>query len=236
VLGQLVGLRRPFIRFLFIASQVSPSLPPRHRLPFCGWLQVVVFSLVYLCSVLPTGDSHPTCNAPMMGAPSAATDNLRGFAPAVSEPRRSAKKMKTKLHLSLIAASLLFASCATAPKQLADSPPVALVQKTPAYPIELIKRDIIENAVVEVEFTVTTFGDVIGARVINDCRPEYARLAIPCVLSWKFKPQIKNGIPTSARMRTPVYFTAHEVKNEPNSEGSASAAARSGTPVEQARE
>ena len=120
--------------------------------------------------------------------------------------------MKSKLNLPLVAISLLFASCASTPKESVNSPPVAIIQKRPAYPVELIQRDIIERAVVEVEFTVTASGDVIDPRVMNICRPEYARLALPCVLTWKFKPQIRNGLPVNTRMRVPIHFSAQEVR------------------------
>lgn len=42
VLCQLVVPYRPSMRFLFIGSQVSPSLPSRGRSPFRAWLQIVV--------------------------------------------------------------------------------------------------------------------------------------------------------------------------------------------------
>ena len=42
VLCQLVVPYRPSMRFLFISSQVSPSLPSHGRSPFRSWLQIVV--------------------------------------------------------------------------------------------------------------------------------------------------------------------------------------------------
>jgi len=42
VLCQLVVPYRPSMRFLFISSQVSPSLPSHGRSPFRSWLQMVV--------------------------------------------------------------------------------------------------------------------------------------------------------------------------------------------------
>ena len=42
VLCQLVVPYRPSMRFLFIGSQVSPSLPSHGRSPFRSWLQMVV--------------------------------------------------------------------------------------------------------------------------------------------------------------------------------------------------
>ena len=42
VLCQLIVPYRPSMRFLFIGSQVSPSLPSHGRSPFRSWLQMVV--------------------------------------------------------------------------------------------------------------------------------------------------------------------------------------------------
>ena len=49
VLCQLDALRRPSMRFLFIGSQFSPSLPSPLRSPSGAWLQMVVSS--FSCSV-----------------------------------------------------------------------------------------------------------------------------------------------------------------------------------------
>ena len=65
VLCQLVVPDRPSMRFLFIGSQVSPSLPSPSRLPFPSWLQMVVSS--FSCPGFPTGDFHPIYIAPMLG-------------------------------------------------------------------------------------------------------------------------------------------------------------------------
>lgn len=96
VLCQLITSCRPRMRFLFIGSQVSPSLPSYGRLPFRSWLQIVVcYDLSYL--VFPTGDLHPFYNMPMLGTHKAVSPtndalslsllSLRscaGFAPALS--------------------------------------------------------------------------------------------------------------------------------------------------------
>ena len=65
VLCQLVVPYRPFMRFLSIGSQVSPSLPSPGRSPFPSWLQMVVSS--FSCSGIPTGDFNPIYNVPMLG-------------------------------------------------------------------------------------------------------------------------------------------------------------------------
>ena len=57
---------RPSMGFLFIGSPFSPSLPPPARLPSQSWLQMVIVH-VSMFGFL-TGDFHPICNAPILGA------------------------------------------------------------------------------------------------------------------------------------------------------------------------
>jgi hypothetical protein len=63
VLCQLIPSRRPSMRFLFIGSRFSPSLPPHGRSPFRGWLQ-----LVFCLYGSYTGDLNPFWTASMLGA------------------------------------------------------------------------------------------------------------------------------------------------------------------------
>ena len=63
VLCQLAPSCRPSMRFLFIGSRVSPSLPPHGRSPFRSWLQ-----LVFCLYGSYTGDLNPFWTAPMLGA------------------------------------------------------------------------------------------------------------------------------------------------------------------------
>jgi hypothetical protein len=55
------------MRFLFIGSPLSHSLPSPGRLPSRSW-PLVVISLMFSCLGFLTGDFHPICNAPMLGA------------------------------------------------------------------------------------------------------------------------------------------------------------------------
>ena len=54
------------MRFLSIGPPVSSSLPSPGRLPSRSWLRVVGFSCCHVGP--PTGDLHPFCTAPMLGA------------------------------------------------------------------------------------------------------------------------------------------------------------------------
>ena len=62
--------RRPSMRFLFIGSSVSSSLPSHGRLPFRSWLRVVVFSCFHvwffyrgLAPVVCQNSVHPSNQA-----------------------------------------------------------------------------------------------------------------------------------------------------------------------------
>jgi hypothetical protein len=63
VLCQLAPSCRPCMRFLFINSRVSPSLPSHGRSPFRSWLRL----MFYLYGSY-TGDLNPFWTAPMLGA------------------------------------------------------------------------------------------------------------------------------------------------------------------------
>ena len=62
VLCQLVVPYRPSMRFLFIGSQVSPSLPSPSRSPFPSWPQMVVSS--FSCLVFLQGTCTPFTSRP----------------------------------------------------------------------------------------------------------------------------------------------------------------------------
>ena len=62
VLCQLVVPCRPSMRFLFIGSQVSPSLPSPSRLPFPSWLQMIVSS--FSCLAFLQGTFTPFTSRP----------------------------------------------------------------------------------------------------------------------------------------------------------------------------
>jgi protein TonB len=73
---------------------------------------------------------------------------------------------------------------------------IPLVKSNPRYPVRASSRDI-EGWVV-VEFTITSTGTVIDAKV-TDAKPEgiFDRAALNAIVKWKFKPKIKNGQPVA---------------------------------------
>ena len=66
VLCQLTPPCRPSMRFLFIGSRFSPSLPPHGRSPSRSWPQLVFFSLFYRFRFLHRG-LEPRLDWPMLG-------------------------------------------------------------------------------------------------------------------------------------------------------------------------
>ena len=64
---QLVASCRPSMGFLCIGLPVSPSLPPPEEVTLPELASDSDF-LMFPCFGFLTGDSHPICNAPMLGA------------------------------------------------------------------------------------------------------------------------------------------------------------------------
>jgi len=62
------------MRFLFIGSLLSHSLPSPGWLPFRSWPLVVII-FMFPCFGSLTGDFHPIYNAPMLGAHNSPEDN-----------------------------------------------------------------------------------------------------------------------------------------------------------------
>jgi hypothetical protein len=62
------------MRFLFIGSRLSPSLPSPSWLPFPSWPQMVVFH-IFMISGISTGDFNPIYNVPMLGTHKSVVDN-----------------------------------------------------------------------------------------------------------------------------------------------------------------
>lgn len=84
------------MRFLFIGSPLSHSLPSHGRLPSQSWLLVVI-SIMFSCFGSLTGDFHPICNAPMLGAHKALQSNRSGRSRLVRDPRLSSPRAVAEL-------------------------------------------------------------------------------------------------------------------------------------------
>lgn len=110
---------------------------------------------------------------------------------------------------------------APAPTQAAATPPPAaapspssqdrnfeLIRRVnPTYPPRAL-RDRVQGWV-EIEFTVTSTGDVTDVTVINaqPKRGDFDREAVRAVQQWKFRPKIENGRPVSATVKQRLNFT-----------------------------
>lgn len=85
----------------------------------------------------------------------------------------------------------------------AENRDVELVQRVnPNYPARALRQQI--SGWVDLEFTITEFGDVTDVRVVDaDPKRIFDRDAIRAVQAWKFRPKIENGnaVATTARQR-----------------------------------
>jgi len=89
-----------------------------------------------------------------------------------------------------------------------DRAPTALMQPSPTVPQDLRRRDI--PVTMDIQFIVTSKGEVVDVRVINSDAPEFNEVAIVAIEKWKFKPGIKGGRPVNSRMRQPMRFRFNE--------------------------
>lgn len=92
------------------------------------------------------------------------------------------------------AAVLVLAACTASPTR----PPLLLSGAGPVYPAEARARGI--RGEVAVRYDVTETGEVVNARVVA-AEPVgvFDEAALTTVASWRFKPQLIDGVPTYAR-------------------------------------
>ncbi len=80
---------------------------------------------------------------------------------------------------------------------------VELIQRVnPNYPARALRQQV--SGWVDLEFTITEFGDVTDVRVVDaDPKRIFDRDAVRAVQAWKFRPKLENGqaVATSARQR-----------------------------------
>jgi len=86
-----------------------------------------------------------------------------------------------------------------------DTPPQALVQQSPQYPVAMRKQGV--RGEVTIRFIVTNTGDVTAARVISSSQREFEREALSAVEKWKFKPGRKGGRNVATWMEVPLIFS-----------------------------
>lgn len=77
-----------------------------------------------------------------------------------------------------------------------DTPLVALVQVSPAYPPGAIRRGL--DGYVVVEFDVTEARTVANVRVVESSDAAFERSAVEAARRLRFKPQVIDGVPSPA--------------------------------------
>lgn len=89
-----------------------------------------------------------------------------------------------------------------------DQIPVARVQQQPIYPYEMRRQGI--TGEVDIEFIVTTTGDVVDAYVIKSTNRAFEAPAIQAVSRWKFSPGRRGGKAVNTRMFVPIMFNFND--------------------------
>lgn len=104
-------------------------------------------------------------------------------------------------------ASVTPAPSAVSPSSQQDRNFELIRRVNPTYPPRAL-RDRVQGWV-EIEFTVSTTGDVTDVRVVNaqPKRGDFDREAIRAVQQWKFRPKIENGRPVDATVKQRLNFT-----------------------------
>lgn len=155
-------------------------------------------------------------------APSAADINPLGSNPSVAAARASAASGTSAPSTRPATSTPAATTTSTPAPSMASAQPVApvstatapqtrnfeLIRRVPPnYPQRALKQR--TEGWVEVEFTITSDGDVTDARVVaaQPRRGEFDREALRAVQQWKFRPRLENGKPVSASAKQRVNFT-----------------------------
>ena len=75
----------------------------------------------------------------------------------------------------------------------------------PEYPSALRQAGVTGDALIE--FTVTTDGTVVGAKVMKATNALFAEAALAAVSRWQFTPAKLNGKPVNRVMQQPITFS-----------------------------
>lgn len=85
-----------------------------------------------------------------------------------------------------------------------DREPKPIVQPPPRFPRELVK--IYDSSVVQLEFIITSKGEVVNPSAISSADRRFEDAAIEGVQKWKFRPGLKGGRPVNTRVRIAINF------------------------------
>ena len=87
-----------------------------------------------------------------------------------------------------------------------DAPLKPLEQPVPAFPIELVRRGLGGDAVIE--FLLDEQGLARLPRIVSATDPAFGYAAVQAVARWKFRPATAGGQPALLRVRVPFRFIA----------------------------
>ena len=87
-----------------------------------------------------------------------------------------------------------------------DGIPVRIFQVRPVYPLDLHKRGVAGEAMVD--FVIDVHGDVRNAFAVSATHRDFGAAAVDSVTQWKFHPGRKGGRDVNTRMRVPIVFTS----------------------------
>jgi TonB family protein len=90
-----------------------------------------------------------------------------------------------------------------------DQRPRALRQDSAVYPRALKDDGLTGQA--EIEFVVTSEGNVLFPRIISATQEDFGWAAAIAVAQWHFQPPTRNGQKVDARMTVPVLFDARQL-------------------------
>jgi periplasmic protein TonB len=91
------------------------------------------------------------------------------------------------------------------PSSVADQLPMPIAQPKPVYSAHL-RHALIEGQVV-VAFTVSPQGNVADATVVSSTDRLFNKPTLDAVMTWRFSPAMKAGVPVSSKVRELVVFS-----------------------------
>lgn len=110
--------------------------------------------------------------------------------------------------LGLALASFFSGTACLAADEIVDSakvkPPVATKRVTPVHPVELVKK--LVNGQALVECVVTETGAVKEVKTLSATEPEFGLAAEAALWEWEFRPAEQEGRPVAVRLQIPFDF------------------------------